>query len=75
MTKITLSKVTNICDSVFAYCTGLQYVKITATTIPTIHPLAFNFTTCNIYVPDTLVDSYKAATNWSSLASRIFSMT
>ena len=75
LTKITLSKVTNINDSVFAYCTGLQYVKITATTIPTIHPLAFNFTTCNIYVPDTLVDSYKVATNWSSLASRIFSLT
>ena len=36
---------------------------------------AFNNTTnAIIYVPDALVDSYKAATNWSTYASRIKSM-
>jgi hypothetical protein len=28
-------------------------------------------TSCNIYVPDALVDSYKVATNWSQHASKI----
>ena len=32
---------------------------------------AFTGTTCNIYVPDALVATYKAATNWSTLAARI----
>ena len=71
-----LYNITNINEQAFSNCTGLKYVRIDAATVPILNNIsAFNNTTCNIYVPDTLVDSYKTATNWSSLASRIFSMT
>ena len=44
-------------------------------TPPTLGANAFNNTTCKIYVPDASVSAYKAATNWSTYASRIFSLT
>jgi len=31
--------------------------------------------TCNVYVPDALVDSYKAATNWATYADYIFPLS
>lgn len=60
----------------FYWCLGLNYVIIRATTPPTlVNASAFNSThNCPIYVPDASVANYKAANNWSSLASRIFSI-
>lgn len=57
----------------FNGCSGLNYVIIRATTPPTLGNVnAFNSTNdCPIYVPDNSVAAYKAANNWSSLASRI----
>lgn len=53
---------------------ALVYIKCLATTPPTIQSsLAFSNTndTFIIYVPDDSVDAYKAASGWSSFASRI----
>lgn len=52
-------------------CTGLEsFVMLSKT------PMGFGFwmmngTTCKIYVPDSAVDTYKAASGWNGLASRI----
>jgi len=35
---------------------------------------AFTSNSCNIYVPDALVNDYKVATNWSTMAARIYSI-
>jgi hypothetical protein len=54
-------------------CTSLERVIIRATTPPALaNTSAFqNSNNCPIYVPDSAVEAYKAAVNWSSLASRI----
>lgn len=65
----------NKIDAMALYgCSGLNYVIIRATTPPTLgNANAFTSTNnCPIYVPDNSVAAYKAANNWSSLASRIF---
>ena len=61
----------------FNGCTSLLWVKLLSTSVVT---LSLNYcfsgtNNCPIYVPDDLVDAYKVATNWSSYASRIFSLT
>ena len=55
----------------------MDYIKILSTTMCTLEN-----TNCfedignmKIYVPDDLVATYKVATNWSTYASRIFSLT
>lgn len=67
------NSVTEISSSAFSYCSRLTSVTIQATTPPTLGGTsAFNNTNnCPIYVPAESVDTYKTATNWSSLASRI----
>ena len=56
----------------FRYCTALTSLVIQSQTMMTLsNTNAFTSTTCNIYVPDPLVDTYKGATNWSTLAARI----
>ena len=52
-------------------CTGLESFVMMSDA-----PMEFGFwmmngTTCTVYVPDTAVNTYKAANGWSSLASRI----
>ena len=74
LTSVTIgSGVTYIGYGTFGYCTGLTSVIIQATTPPTlVNVSAFdNTNNCPIYCPAESVDAYKAATNWSSLASRI----
>ena len=68
-------------NQVFWGCSGLQSVTIHATTPPQLGDGVFTNTTNNlvIYVPsgidpvsgNSYVDIYKAASGWSSLASRI----
>lgn len=63
---------TTLGASVFGSCTSLESLIFRATTPPTIgNNLAFNTNNCPIYVPDASVEAYKAATNWSTYASRI----
>lgn len=67
------SAVTSIGNSVFQGCNHLTYVVCKPTTPPTLGTNVF-YTNYNypIYVPAESVDAYKAATNWSTLASRIY---
>ena len=73
LTSITLpSSLINIYAGAFNNCSALTDITILATTPPTLQNAnAFNGSTCPIYVPAESVETYKAATNWSSLASRI----
>lgn len=73
LTTLTLpASLTTIGQYAFYGCSGLVSVVLEPTTPPTILSYSWNNTTCNFYVPDTSVNDYKTANNWSSLASRIF---
>ena len=50
-------------------------VILKAKTPPTAVNDVFNRFSGNVYVPDDSVDSYKAATGWSSIAARILPMS
>lgn len=74
ITSVTIgSGITYFGSSVFNGCGGLTSVIIQATTPPTLNDAnAFtNPSNYPIYVPFASVDAYKAASGWSSLASRI----
>lgn len=62
---------TSIGNATFYGSSKLEYVICQPTTPPTLDGSAFNGTSCIIYVPDASVDAYKAASNWSKIASRI----
>lgn len=59
--------------SCFQLCTALTSLTVRATTPPTVGYSAFNNMNQNvvIYVPAESVDAYKAASGWSTYASRI----
>ena len=72
LTSITIpDSVTSIGSYAFQYCEVLTSITIKATTPPTLGYNVFNGSSCPIYVPAESVEAYKAATNWSSYASRI----
>ena len=73
LTEIALpAGVTSIGNSAFRDCSSLQYIRIEATTPPTLSSTnAIPSTIGAIYVPDESVAAYQAATNWSSFASKI----
>lgn len=58
-----------------SYCTNLKRVVINSTEVPTLAD-DFAFYSCHadlkIYVPEILVDAFRAAAEWSNLATRIF---
>ena len=63
--------VTSIKNDAFRGCSLLQYIRIEATTPPTLSANAIPSSIVAIYVPDESVAAYQAATNWSSFASKI----
>ena len=76
LTSITIpNSVTSIGNSAFSSCTGLTEIDFsTHTTVPTLGAInAFDNTSANlaIKVPSTLLDEWKAATNWSTYADKI----
>ena len=74
LTSITIpSDVTTIGSSAFSGCSNLSSVTCLATTPPTLsNSNAFsNTNNCPIYVPAASVETYKAASGWSTYASRI----
>lgn len=74
--KAILPKVTSMSSGAFARCTALQAVVIDNVTPPTMdNTSAFVGTTCLFYVPDSAVETYKSAANWSNYASRIFPLS
>ena len=56
----------------FRDCSALTSLILQSPTLMTLTSTsAFTNNTCNIYVPDSLVATYQAASNWSTLAARI----
>jgi len=73
MTSVTIgNSITSISYAAFNNCTSLASFTVRATTPPTLD-IAFQFAsnTFVIYVPAESVDAYKAASGWSTYASRI----
>ena len=74
LTSIDLPAATSIGTNAFQKCTKLTRVILrnTSQVVSLSNTSAFsNANSAIIYVPDALVDNYKAATNWSTYASRI----
>lgn len=72
LTSITIpSSVTNINSMAFEACRSLTSATILATTPPTLGSGVFSYTSHPIYVPAESVNTYKAASGWSTYASRI----
>ena len=77
LTKVDLSMVTYLSDQAFRACSALQAVIIRSATLCTMQyqsvfqESSIKSGTGYIYVPSALVDSYKAATNWSVFAAQI----
>ena len=73
LTSVTIpSGVTSIDYYVFQNCSGLTSITCNAATPPTLGLSSFtNTNDCPIYVPCDSVDTYKAASGWSTYASRI----
>lgn len=76
LTSVTIgSGVTNMFFNCFKLCTSLTKVVCLPTTPPTLGSEAFESTNnCPIYVPAASVNAYKAASGWSTYASRIFAI-
>lgn len=72
LTHIELpSTITQIKGQAFYGCGSLRYILIKATTPPTLDAVALPAELGSIFVPDTSVDAYKAATRWSDVAAKI----
>ena len=76
LTSVTIpNSVTRIDNYAFYGCTSLTEIDFsTHTTVPTLEAInAFSNTSANlaIKVPSTLLDEWKAATNWSTYADKI----
>jgi hypothetical protein len=76
LTTVRLSSITNLGEAAFHSCSKLTMVILSAETMATLmNTNCFQATpiangTGYIYVPRALVDSYKAATNWSTFANQ-----
>ena len=74
---IDLPSMTSIAANSFYGCTGIEKLILRSTTAATLSNVsAFTGSSIEsgtgyIYVPDNLVDTYKAATNWSIFANQI----
>ena len=74
LTNATIpNSVTSIGNYPFSYCSMLTSVTVEATTPPTLGSSVFSGTHANlvIYVPAESVDTYKAASGWSTYADKI----
>lgn len=80
LTTLTLPAVTTISAYAFRYCSTLMSLYLTGSTIPTLTATAFanmpmsvsvDGVFGSIFVPASLLASYKAATGWKSYSARI----
>lgn len=84
LTSLSFPEITDIRSSVFSRCTYLKALYLTNSVVCALsHSNAFSSTPIggystsagtygSIYVPMSLVDAYKAATNWAFFSNRIF---
>lgn len=71
-TLVIPSNISSINGHAFDGCRGLTSITVHSVTPPTLGSSVFdNTNNCPIYVPPESVDAYKAASKWSSYASRI----
>lgn len=71
LTKLILPKCSHLGNSVFFKCINLSEVTIEYSSVCETGAIATSWTGV-VYVPSSLVDSYKTALNWSTISSRIF---
>ena len=72
LTDVTIpSTITSIGDDAFSQCSSLTSITIEATNPPTLGTGVFTGSNYPIYVPSTSVETYKAASGWSTYTSRI----
>ena len=72
---ITSIGTTSSSSRVFYNCTALEYLIFRSTSVVTLGNISsLQGTTCLFYVPADLVDAYKTANNWSTVADRIFAI-
>ena len=70
------STVTALGNDTFYRCTALASIIMLPTTPPTISGSWFRYNTGGkVYVPDNSVETYKAASGWSTYASKIYPMS
>ena len=69
--SVDLPNLTSLGGSSFSYCDKLKYVYLRSTTMCTLKGGTYlsNSNTC-FYVPASLIESYKTASDWSSYADR-----
>ena len=74
LTTIYLNKCTKLGDYIFNGCPQLQSVYLLSTTKITITSNTFSglASDAKIYVPSSLVNTYKSAQYWSNIASHIY---
>ena len=78
-TSISFPVCERIGNSAFCYCTKLSSIYLGASTVCTLsnsnafYSTSIGSTTGSIYVPSSLVASYKATTNWKYFSNRIYS--
>lgn len=78
LTFVDINSVGTISYNAFQQCTALVTVIIRSTTPPTLNPSYTPHIAVQadvIYVPDSAVDTYKAANLWSNYASKIHPMS
>lgn len=73
LAKVVIHGSPKIAPSAFDSCTGVsEYRFIGSTTVPTIYSSSLTVPSfCKIVVPDSLYESWKKASNWSTYASLI----
>ena len=82
--KLSLPQCLSIGAGAFAQCSLLRALILASSSVAKLMSNAFNFTPMSssklfgyygsIYVPSSLVDAYKTATNWASFSDRITSI-
>lgn len=81
LTTVSFPKCTSIGSSIFSNCQKLESVYLMGSSIPTLGTGVFNSTPItvstylgyfgSIYVPSSLLASYKTATNWATYSNRM----
>ena len=79
LTSVSFPAATYIGSSAFYYCSKLSKIYLTASSVCMLASTNAFFSTRissnkgSIFVPSSLVASYKAATNWAFFSNRIYS--